>query len=229
MSDRFLFRGPNLPNANVRNRLGLGGLLPLACFSALTIAGCGGALEPRPITGGGVRSGTDAVMVDPAARFGGERWASLLPDRIRVQPLTRVAADGPGMAPAGEPRVVCHVELLDRFGHGVKALGVMRVELYRPAGASGGGGETQELVWTVDLSDPADNAAYFDGLVGRAYVVNLVGLPGWLAAWTRAGGTQSESPTDLDPWATIRVTFTFIDHTGQTRRVSDTFRLTPGR
>src|SRR5205809_166521 len=82
----------------------------------------------------------------------------LAPERLRIHPLTRVTTEATPDGP--QQQIVCHLELKDRFGHSVKALGRLRVELYRPATADAGSpvSETQELIWDIDLRDPVENA-----------------------------------------------------------------------
>ncbi|MBC7835095.1 MAG: hypothetical protein H7Y88_08330 [Phycisphaerales bacterium] len=107
----------------------------------------------------------------------------LAPERLRIHPLTRLATTGPD----GALRLACHVELKDQFGHATKGLGHLRIELYRPVG--GGDGESQDLVWEIDLSDPTINATFFDDLITRTYVIHLSGLPAWVAELQSSGGT----------------------------------------
>ena len=108
---------------------------------------------------------------------------ALLPASVRVHPLTRIEqlADE-------SYQLVCHVDLRDRFGHETKVLGLFRVELYRPVGDPADGRQMQDAVWRVDLSDPAENAEKYDGLVTRTYVLYLAGLPEWAQAGAGASG-----------------------------------------
>ncbi len=101
--------------------------------------------------------------------------------RIEIHPLTRLVRDG---AAAGTLQIEAHVELFDRFGHGVKDVGVMRFELYRSAGPSADAEPTQELVWTLDMTDPAESSARYDA-VTRTYVVPLDEAPDWTAEGAR--------------------------------------------
>lgn len=144
---------------------------------------------------------------------------------LRIHPLTRVvpmdddagvSGGGPGGGGgsgggSGSAQIEAHVELLDTYGHVVRDVGVLRFELYRglpgvdpeaaPASA------TQELTWTLDLTDPARSARQFDRIT-YTYVVPLPGAPDWLFAG--------------DP-ATLRVEFSTPDG----RRIVATRRLRP--
>lgn len=131
-----------------------------------------------------------------AAAAGANPFAAV---ELRIHPLTRVVPQ-PDDAETPGPQIEAHVELLDSYGAVVRDVGVMRFELYRglpgvdpeaaPASA------TQELTWTLDLSDPARSARQFDRIT-RTYVVPLPGAPAWLF---------SDAP------ATLRVEFTTPDN-----------------
>ena len=124
--------------------------------------------------------------------------------RIQIHPLTRLVKD------PDEPRVLqieAHVELIDRWGHDTKGVGVMRFELYRASAAEGGADPEprQELVWTLDLTDPAAASARYDP-VTRTFVVPLDEVPEW--------STEGARPTLL-----VRLT------TPDGRRLTATRRL----
>lgn len=150
---------------------------------------------------------------------------ALAPDRLRIHPLTRITRitrETSGKTGAVETQLACHLELKDRFGHAVKALGRMRIELYRPTssepgGVGGGVVENQDLVWEVDLRDPEKNALLYDDLVTRTYALHLGGLPEWVVRWS-AGESH-------EPWITIKATFTAVDCLGHERRLESTYRL----
>ncbi len=148
-----------------------------------------------------------AGRADPAAAD------ALLPDRIRLHPLTRLtrAADG-------SLQIACHVELRDRFAHACKGLGRLRVELYRPGPDAASGGETQELVWNIDLRDPDANALVYDDLVTRTYVVYLGGLPEWVQ--------QLAAAKSREPWLTLQAYFTLTNSRGRDIMLQTTYRLT---
>jgi hypothetical protein len=95
-----------------------------------------------------------------------------VPRSIRIFPLTRLDMDERGRA-----IIVCHVEMKDRWGDGVKSAGTLEVQLYRSEGAS----DVQESRWSVDLNDLDLNAALYDP-ASRTYRVQLGDLPAWVAA-----------------------------------------------
>lgn len=135
------------------------------------------------------------------------------PERLSIHPLTRFSTDADG-----QPVIVCHFELRDRFGQLVRAMGVARAELFRPGSEQPDGAQRQALVWRVDLTTPEENARQFDDLVTRTYTLSLGGLPEWLLDWRaddQAAGTVSP---------TLRVTF-FPGVAGDGAPMADVFRL----
>ncbi|TVQ62116.1 MAG: hypothetical protein EA378_06540 [Phycisphaerales bacterium] len=108
-------------------------------------------------------------------------------DSIRVHPLTQLELE-----PGRGVSLACHVEVRDRWGDTVKAIGVLQVQLYRPVPGLDAAREVQELVWDVDLNNLERNAAWFDP-VTRTYRVRLTGLPAWaerMATGDADGETQ---------------------------------------
>lgn len=92
------------------------------------------------------------------------------PTELRVHPLTRIVTD----PQRGSREVEAHVELIDRFGHSVKALGTFNFSLYRTGGV---GDPTEQLRhWSVDLSTGEANARPYD-MVTRTYRLVLAGVP----------------------------------------------------
>lgn len=109
-----------------------------------------------------------------AMKAGAIEGGVFAPRRIQVHGLTRLVG-----ATGNEPaRIDLHMELLDRFGHGVKALGEVRVELYEGSiiGERVGVGSMQRRLWRLDLRDPATNAEAFDRIT-RTYWLILRDLP----------------------------------------------------
>lgn len=102
-------------------------------------------------------------------------YNAFAPHSLRVFPLTRLGRDESGAA-----AIVCHVELRDRWGDPVKALGQMQVQLYRPTEGIDGSASTQILKWDVALDDERINAQSYDPAT-RTYRLVLVGLPDWIA------------------------------------------------
>lgn len=137
----------------------------------------------------------------------------LQPERLAIHPLTRFGTDA-----QGRPVIVCHFELRDDYAQPVRALGIARVELFRPGSEFADGSQIQDLVWRTDLSTPEANARYYDGLVTRTYTLSLGGLPEWLLAWRDGdGGPGAVSPT-------IRVTY-FRGEESAEGKLTDVFRL----
>jgi hypothetical protein len=144
---------------------------------------------------------------------GGASLTILRPERLAVHPLTRFGVDA-----EDRPVIVCHFELRDAFSQPVRALGIARVELFRPGSEFADGSQIQDLIWRTDLSTPQENARHFDGLVTRTYTLSLGGLPEWLLDWrTDVGNAGAVSPT-------IRVTF-FRGEESAEGQLSDVFRL----
>lgn len=133
----------------------------LAC-GLLGAAGCGGLPS---------WDWTEPLTPQNDARPGYNAFA---PHSVRVFPLTRLGRDE-----AGEPAIVCHVELRDRWGDPVKALGQLQVQLYRPMEGIDKGTAAQILKWDVALDDERINAQSFDPAT-RTYRLVLVGLPAWI-------------------------------------------------
>lgn len=189
-----------------RSRVQSLALLPLAL-------GC--AIGVLPACTGGQRA---TPTIDP-------KWA-IPPATIAVHPLTRIGADS-----AGNPALLLYLEVHDEFGQTIKALGRVRVELYRPGFArpepqtvSTGDNpvspdtvQPRDQAWDVDLTEPNRNARMFDDLVTRTYTFPLGGLPSWLTDWSR-GGSAASGPT-------ITVSFTFRDADGTERTLRAGYRL----
>ncbi|MBX3359690.1 MAG: hypothetical protein KF745_14820 [Phycisphaeraceae bacterium] len=158
----------------------------------------------------------DAAKPDPS---GATAPGSFAAERMRLLPLTRFSRERDS---AGQwtDQLVCHIEFKDRFGQVTKALGDLRIELYRPTGSATDPDmtETQALIWNVDLSNPAENALMYDDLVTRSYIVHLGGLPAWLIAWTQGEGRE--------PWMTIKATFSMKSEHDQEKRLEAVYRVT---
>jgi hypothetical protein len=121
----------------------------------------------------GVAACSLSVKPTGAARPGisGASAAAFEPVELRIHPLTRLRE-----LPAQPGKSVdLYFELLDRFGHGVKSLGTLTVEL-RAVGVGGQREPFQVRTWTVEMTDPASSSAAFDR-VTRTYHVTLADVP----------------------------------------------------
>lgn len=95
------------------------------------------------------------------------------PDAIRIHPLSHATKSEHGAA------IICHLEVTDRWGDAVKALGTLQVQLYRPRAGLDAGTAEQILRWDIPLDDERYNAAVYDPAT-RTYRIELVGLPDWI-------------------------------------------------
>ncbi len=111
------------------------------------------------------------------------------PVRLQVHPLTHLDVDQENVV-----RLICHIELKDRWGDTTKAKGLLRLELYRPVEAARPDLQTQELSWELDLRDLELNAASFDPAT-RSYRLLLGGLPPWAEALARRLAAEGDQGT----------------------------------
>ena len=96
------------------------------------------------------------------------------PETIIVHPLTRLTTN----PDTGNKRIEAHFELLDRYGHTVKALGEVVLELRTSdPGTATGAGPRQLARWTKEMRAPDENARPFDRIT-RTYRLTLADLPG---------------------------------------------------
>lgn len=168
-----------------------GGLVSAALCAVLVGAVC-------PL-GCAVR-GSERSAVDRGLR--GAQWLAFQPASVRISPLTRIEDDA-----SDGPRLVVYFELVDGYGHGTKALGLLRAELFR------GEGRIVEFqkAWESDLTDARDNSAFFD--VTGLYRVPLVDPPAWLTRDDGGAGVY-----------TLRVFFTTLQAGGEPATIGDELR-----
>lgn len=177
----------------------------IAAAALFVIGAC--ATEPAPSRAPlPPASGPRAGQADGRGPRNGDADA-LLPERMRIHPLTRVTRD-----PEGEPQLALHLELKDRYGHNIKALGYLRVELSGagqdaaaagdPTGGADDDARPRSVYWEIDLRDPERNALMYDDLISRTYLIHLGGLPPWVIAWAEGA---AGAPTD--PWLNLHATF----------------------
>ena len=177
------------------NRGGLG--------RTVKVAGGGAAAGAAAAAGGGVLGGggggpVDWGWVEPAAPSNDLRkgYNAFAPESLRVFPLTHLGRDE-----HGEAAIICHIELRDRWGDSVKALGPLQVQLYRPEGGVDATSAVQILIWDVALEDERENAASYDPAT-QTYRVVLVGLPEWIA--DRVDAEPSEPRVRLELRAVLQ-------------------------
>lgn len=170
------------------------------------LAAC--ALVLLPACGSGP---VDWGWVEPAAPRNDLRpgYNAFAPEAIRVFPLTHLGRDE-----HGEPAIICHVELRDRWGDSVKALGPLQIQLYRPEGGLDATSAVQILRWDVPLNDERENAASYDPAT-QTYRLVLVGLPSWIGQ--RADADPSRQPVQLE----VRAVFQTLGPNGEERVLRD--------
>lgn len=109
------------------------------------------------------------------------------PASLRIHPLTHV--DSLPDRPGGSCVIVLHFELKDRYGDSVKAPGLVRVELAKPAQGALAGMESRELTWEMpEFINADENFKRFDSPT-RTYRITL-GAPSWVCQDAAARGTQ---------------------------------------
>lgn len=115
--------------------------------------------------------GVEALPREDGGGNGSAYMHPFPPTDVRINPLTRI------IPPSGEQdaRIEVHVELLDRFSHPVKALGMLHFEL-REGGQGREGEPSQVKRWEVDLREPRLHEEPYDR-VTRTYRFFLEGVP----------------------------------------------------
>lgn len=107
---------------------------------------------------------------------------------LRVHPLTRVATDA-----RSTPAIILHLDARDGYNQAARVRGVLTVQLINVPDTPGDGEPSRS--WTIDLSDPARNAALFDDLITRTYTVPLARPPEALLRWAKGDLRLSPPPT----------------------------------
>lgn len=150
-------------------------IAPISLAAACALAACAG-----PGTWGSTRplTPTTGLRADHNA---------FAPVAIRVHPLTHLAS---GLA---EPAIICHIEMTDRWGDPVKALGILQLQLYRPQGGLNASTAEQILLWDAPLQDERYNASVYDPAT-RTYRLQLAGLPQWIS---RAADDQNRDRIEI--------------------------------
>ena len=192
----------------------------LAAISSALLASCANKAMPGPGTTGPNASGDSGNTAGSGALDTPIDPAALLPERLRIHPLTRFLREE-----SGRLDLIVHLELRDRFGQAVKGLGLARIELYRPTGIAGSGAATQEAVWEVDLRDPDANAEGYDDLITRTYTLPLTDLPESIDHWVGQSGPEGSPATGGLDWLLLKAYFTFRDSAAQEHHLEATYRM----
>ena len=135
------------------------------------------------------------------------------PMSLRIYPLTHL-----GEEPGGEAAIICHIELRDRWGDSVKALGKLQVQLYRPRAGLDASTAEQILKWDVPLENERQNAALYDPAT-QTYRLALGGLPDWIAE--RADLAANRQTLRLE----LRAVFQTLGPNGEERVLRDAMVL----
>lgn len=152
--------------------------IPWLAAACAPLGGCtfSDTTEPPPATGG-----------DAATLLAQAEPNPFTPVSLRIHPLTHV--DSLPGRPGGSCVIVLHFELKDRYGDSVKAPGLVRVELAKPAQGALAGMESRELTWEMpEFINADENFKRFDSPT-RTYRVTL-GAPSWVCQDAGARGTQ---------------------------------------
>lgn len=140
------------------------------------------------------------------------------PATLRIHPLTQIDADAQKAdgSPDPNPRLVVFMELKDRFGDTVKALGTFHAELIRPGEGALPGMEQSVMEWNeASFASPETNSGRFDPAT-RMYRIQLTG-PEWLKTWK---STAKEGPAG---WLKLRVVYSTTNTDGDPMVLEDVF------
>ncbi len=153
--------------------------------------------------------------VEPVATSNDLRpdYSPFAPMSLRIYPLTHL-----GPAEDGGAAIICHIELRDRWGDSVKALGKLQVQLYRPRAGLDADTAEQILIWDVPLEDERQNAALYDPAT-QTYRLALGGLPDWIAQ--RAAPDSPRAPVRLE----LRAVFQTLGPNGEEKVLRDAMVL----
>ncbi len=140
----------------------------------------------------------------------------LLPVTLHIHPLTRFGSSN------GQPVIIAHLELRDRFNQNSRALGRVRLQVRgnnsAPSGFDAETDSPSDSTWHIDLSTPGRNAEFFDDLITRTYVLTIGDLPAWLVERFNPTTARVSAPT-------LSADFLFSDSAGQMRTISDSAHL----
>lgn len=135
------------------------------------------------------------------------------PSSLRVYPLTHLERGDDNKG-----RIICHIELKDRWGDSSKGVGALRIALYGPGTGQPGAASIQLAKWEVNLSDLTRNTALFDPAT-RTYRIQLTGVPEWVARLAIGG----EAAKGLAPGVTLQATLSVVGSDGRVADLKDEF------
>ncbi|HRQ73228.1 MAG TPA: hypothetical protein PLU35_09395 [Phycisphaerales bacterium] len=140
------------------------------------------------------------------------------PTAIRIYPLTHLTRD-----PEHGDVIMCHVELKDRWGDAVKAVGELEVQLF--SYPTDGSTLRQEAAWPVpEMAQPDVNSALFDPAT-RTYRLRLGSVPGWVRDMIarRAAVERGETPQGQRRRLLLKAVFRTVDPQGRDSTLFDEF------
>lgn len=123
---------------------------------------------------------------------------------LRVHPLSHY-----DIGVAGDPRVVVHIELEDRWGDAVKASGELSIRLRDPRP----GAEDRSAKWDIPLRDLELNNKLYDPAT-LTYRITLGHLPAWL-----------RNETGQDPEISVEATLRTTGPTGTLASLHDEYTM----
>ena len=114
--------------------------------------------------------GTESPYKVPADCNEAFAYASYIPAKIEIMPLTEYSADGGSET---EPEIEVYASLSDLFGSQIKSPGIFRFELYERVPRSAEPKGKRIILWPdIDLTNIAENENHWRDFL-RAYEFNL--------------------------------------------------------
>jgi len=140
------------------------------------------------------------------------------PTAVRIYPLTHLTRD-----PEHGEVIMCHVELKDRWGDAVKAVGELEIQLF--SYPTDGSALRQEATWPVpEMAQPDVNSALFDPAT-RTYRLRLGRVPGWVRDMIarREAVARGETPRGERRRLLLKAVFRAADPQGRESTLFDEF------
>ncbi|MCW5777705.1 MAG: hypothetical protein KIS87_14810 [Phycisphaeraceae bacterium] len=159
------------------------------------------------------RAGADAGPSEMAAMR-----HPFAPTAIRIYPLTHLTRD----REHGDV-IMCHIELKDRWGDAVKAVGELEVQLF--SYPTDGSALRQEATWPVpEMMQPDVNSALFDPAT-RTYRLRLGRVPAWVRDMIsrREAVERGETPQGQRRRLLLKAVFRTVDPQGRESTLFDEF------